>query len=348
MGRKSNAKALRPPSAIADTVARIEARIAKMDALHPGWAGYLDSMIRDISRDWPEWCLIPMAGATAVVQHVGVSVGPAETAEMTALFTWSKGRSVYRFDPDLASSVLATPMTDIIPTELFYRLPEWGIYIEAPPNGLWPNELAGAFVHLEYDTLSGARELRIYGDPVGDIGDTVIPLHIHGNSTVEEMLATTLRVAEETARSFNVDVDTFQLPGSFSQHQDLLDQIKTWITPIVSCIMYLCTNDADIIEATTVHQKNRTQNPLARARQKDVGFRIGAALRSTKTRSQDAAPHEPTGRHVTPHLRRAHWHHFWTGSLKDPSQRELIVKWIPPVPVNLDKGEIVTVVRNVR
>jgi hypothetical protein len=265
---------------------------------------------------------------------------------MAALFTWSKGRSIYRFDADLAASVLATPMTDEIPTELLYRLPEWGIYIEAPPNGLWPDELLGVFVHLEYDSLSGEHELRLFGDPANKGTDLIIPLHISGSSTIEEMLSAAIRTATAMARSQNMNVDIYELTNAFSEGQ--IDQISTWLAPIISCIMYLCTNDADIIEATTVHQKNRTQNPLARARQKDVGFRIGAALRSTKTRTQDAAPHEPTGRHVTPHLRRAHWHHFWTGSLKDPSQRELIVKWIPPVPVNIDKGEIVTVVRNVR
>jgi hypothetical protein len=99
MGRKSSAKAerraIRPPPAIAETVARIEARMAKMDALHPGWAGYLDSMIRDIPRDWPEWCLIPMAGATAVAQQIGEPAEPTAAAEMAALFTWSKGRSIY-------------------------------------------------------------------------------------------------------------------------------------------------------------------------------------------------------------------------------------------------------------
>jgi hypothetical protein len=348
MGRKSNLKAqrraLRPPPDIAETVARIEARIEKMDVLCPGWGSYLDGMLRDIPRDWPEWCLVPMGGAAAIAEHIGDHAEPTAAAEMTALFTWSKGRSIYRFDADLAASVLATPVTDEIPTDLFYRLPEWGIYIEAPPNGLWPAELLGVFVHLESDSMSGQPELRLFGDPSDASTVIVIPLHL-SETSIKEMLSAAIRTAATMARSYNMNLDIHELTDVFSEGQ--IDQMSAWLAPIVSCIMYLCTNDADIVEADPVNHRGKTQSVPARARQKDIGFRIGAALRSSRTRPHDGQ-HESTGRHVAPHLRRAHWHRFWTGSLKDPSQRELIVKWIPPIPVNLEQGEMQTVVRYVR
>ncbi len=342
MGRKSNAKAerraLRPPPAIAETVARIEARMEEMDAACPGWRWYLDGMLRDIPRDWPEWCLVPMAAPAAVIDQKAIDPRPTMMAEMAALFSWSKGRSIYRFDADLADAVLATPLTDEIPTELFYRLPEWGIYIEAPPNDLWPYDLSGVFVHLEFDAVLETNELRLFGDSSA----MAIPLHL-SERTIKDMLKAAIEGAATNADAQGLDVAN--LTGAFSEAA--LDGMASWLSPIISCIMYLCTEDADVVDVDPVQRRGPATDTPVRARQRDVGFRIGAALRSTRQRSSDE-PHEPTGRHVAPHLRRAHWHHYWRGSLKKPDKRELVLKWIPPIPVNLDKGEIMTVVRNVR
>lgn len=344
MGRKSNAKAerraLRPPPAIAETVARIEARMAKMDAACPGWMNYLNGMLRDIPRDWPEWCLIPMAAPAAVVDQKASDPRPTMAAEMAALFAWSKGRSIYRFDADLADAVLATPLTNEIPTDLFYRLPEWGVYIEAPPNDLWPDGLPGIFVHLEFDTVLDSHELRLFGDrPEGGL-QIIAPLHL-SERTIKDMLKTSVR----TAAANTTPSRAKKLTDLFSDEE--FDGMALLLSPIISCIMYLCTEDADVVDVTPVQRRGPATNAPARAHQRDVGFRIGAALRPTRRRALHE-PHEPTGRHVAPHLRRAHWHHFWRGSLKQPDKRELVVKWIPPIPVNLDKGEIMTVVRNVR
>lgn len=38
-----------------------------------------------------------------------------------------------------------------------------------------------------------------------------------------------------------------------------------------------------------------------------------------------------------PHMRRAHWHHFWTG--KKGEERKLILKWIAPSFINTELGE---------
>ena len=39
-----------------------------------------------------------------------------------------------------------------------------------------------------------------------------------------------------------------------------------------------------------------------------------------------------TGRTVRPHIRRAHWHHYWTG----PGRKSLEVRWIQPTLVLAD------------
>ena len=52
---------------------------------------------------------------------------------------------------------------------------------------------------------------------------------------------------------------------------------------------------------------------------------------------------------MRPHYRRAHWHSFWRGPRSKPEEREITVKWIPPIPVNLGDvdEDLVPVVRKV-
>lgn len=355
MGRKSNAKAerraLRPPPAIAETVARIEKRMTAMDERCPRWRETLDHIVAHPPLTWPTWCLIPMSGPLGVATHWipdDIFQAAVVSAEMTALYTWSKGKTVYRFDPDLAEAILTTALPDTLPTDLFYRLPAWGIYVEAPQIAQWPTDVLGFFVHLEFDSKSGEPELRLYVERSSGDG-TAVPLHL-AESSLHAMLQSAVGVARNNAIHFDSDSErsrAIEMAASAAN----IDGYAAWLWPMVACVIYLCTDDADVVEATSPSRTRGTQaaHPTPGARQRDVGYRIGAALRLNIAQSPTGdGSGEAAGRHVAPHLRRAHWHHFWRGSRSDPSKRELVVKWLPPIPVNIDNGDIVPVVRSVR
>ncbi|RMF85262.1 MAG: hypothetical protein D6736_17640, partial [Nitrospinota bacterium] len=89
----------------------------------------------------------------------------------------------------------------------------------------------------------------------------------------------------------------------------------------------------------------------------ETGWRMGAALRAAQgpASAEDvtAAPaaegegpvSKPRAR-PRPHIRRAHWHSFWRGPRQGP--REVVVKWLPPIPVAVErKAPIVPTVRQV-
>ena len=48
-----------------------------------------------------------------------------------------------------------------------------------------------------------------------------------------------------------------------------------------------------------------------------------------------------TGTHASPrpHIRRAHWHSYWVGKGDEPGAREVMLKWLPPIPVNVQNVE---------
>ena len=85
--------------------------------------------------------------------------------------------------------------------------------------------------------------------------------------------------------------------------------------------------------------------PASSERTWDVGVRIGAELRKTQQSECEIYSH---GENVSPrpHIRRAHWHGFMSGSKKRAdgsliplSERKFELKWIPPIAVNLIKGD---------
>lgn len=67
-----------------------------------------------------------------------------------------------------------------------------------------------------------------------------------------------------------------------------------------------------------------------------IGEKTGAMLRKAR---REAFEHEPTGRTVAPHIRRAHWHGFWTGPRKGPQavNQKFVLKWLPPIFVQSSK-----------
>ena len=75
-----------------------------------------------------------------------------------------------------------------------------------------------------------------------------------------------------------------------------------------------------------------------------VGVRIGSAIRKARHNERSSKPVHGTHSSPVPHIRKAHWHHFWTGPVTD---KKLVLKWLPPIPVNID-DELTTVIRDVK
>ena len=109
-------------------------------------------------------------------------------------------------------------------------------------------------------------------------------------------------------------------------------------------MLYLCSTESDIPNEPIARSKDSYGNPR-HIRTWDVGIRIGRALRRYKTA---VAEHEH-GTHDSPrpHIRRAHWHHFWTGPRE--GKRKLVIKRLSPIPVNFDAADdLPTVVQYVK
>jgi hypothetical protein len=293
---------------------------------------------------WADWCFLPLAATHAIVSN-GKAIQSSTQARnigiLGALAAWRVTKGIYRFDPTTFDALWKTPVTGDIPTEVLFHLPEWCVYIPTPDQTWQGATLNGFFSHLESDMNDRRTELRLVLDVTGPAGDDLISVPIHlGRGGVAGGVEAMLK---EAARHF---------PARVQSPDGLLEQLSSDISPLVSLVLYLCSQAAEIKESgagkrvPTRPKPQKTKKGMRifapdQPSRWEVGYRLGAALRQALSEHE---PSEPTGIHASPrpHIRRAHWHSFWVGKKDQPDTRSVTLKWLPPIPVNVTGVEDLT------
>lgn len=286
---------------------RPELLLREMTALYPGVWRFIEQCRRDrgtaaFAQDWPDWCYCPVAASLAWVfrnlppgrpdisaLHPGEWIRRMDdTRLLAALAPWRKTKGVYRFDADFARALLAAPLDGRVPVETLYRLPEWCVYIEAPPS--WPvDAVAGFFCHLERDANTGRSECRlVYDRADGETG--LVALHMHGE-TIEEMVQSFL---DEGTRQARID---FNLPDNFAPPLDgatLADRMR--VADCLNLVLHLCGDDAEYRGGRRPRRPDLVKTRRGgrifapeRARIWEVGCADGARLRRLRAFLADQA-----------------------------------------------------------
>lgn len=305
--------------------------------------------------EWPDWCFLPLHGAYAIVSGGGDARVPIErshhTAIVGALAAWRVSQGIYRYDSTLYEAIRSTPIDGDLPCDPLYRLPEWCAYIETP-GLVWTmggegRRIHGAWVHLDWSE-GAPDELRLVLDTARTPAEALdevqgclpIPI-ILGEGSLAEAIE---RVFASGARQAAAHGVSFPAPPS-----DSAQQCAQALAPLLSLVLYLCAADAEIGDGAhpIKPEPKRTKRgwrlfPADAPRTWDVGVRIGAALRAAyhaqETGQTDIDPQTGKAR-PRPHVRRAHWHGFWTGPKLVPDMRRLALKWLPPIPVNITSAD---------
>jgi hypothetical protein len=277
---------------------------------------------------------VPLAAWHAVATY---GVPPAawleragDIAVLGALAPWRYTQGVYQFDDALLAALTATPLDNILPAAVFLRLPQWSIYAALPPGRLAfeGQPLHGFFAHLEWDagdTNRGRQELRLLLD--AEQGLTPIILHL-GPWTVRESQRRAVAEAQRVAAAHGLSAP--------AQSDAYARGMADAVTPLLSLLLYLCADapeiDSEREPGTSPHNPGPRRIkrgvrlfPPPRPTLWRVGDGIGAQLRTATD-----APAEHSDRHVRTHIRRAHWHGYWTGPRNQPDARGFVYHWLPP------------------
>lgn len=297
--------------------------------LYPKAWKVVETMLQDKGKDlpaWPDWCFLPMSGWYAIVsegQRITDLNLIGDVGRLAAIGTWRYSQGIYRFDSEILKALAATELQGDVPASVLQHLPEWSIYIETPGFDWLGITMYGFWVHLEWDANTGREELRF----LFDTEEALIPLSLHlGDWPLTEAIA---RMSNEA--SFQATTIKKGLLRDTKQDK----QIAKMVQPLISLVLYLCSEepeiDAERQPATSPTRPTAKKIkgiwrwlPPDKPRIWTIGKQIRDKLRETHRTSG--------GTHtVKPHIRRAHWHGFWTGPTK--GERKFSYRWLPPILV---------------
>lgn len=174
--------------------------------------------------DWPAWCFLPFEYWYKALSREGEYTidNNSEIYELAAIGTWRYGQGLYRFDPTLYDALSRTmPASDIV-MEVFYRLPEWCIYVETPYSTGHEKPLLGFWAHLDYNTTNNHHYLCLVINT--ETGLMPITLKID-DLTIEEALSDMMREAA---------------------YSPLAASLTTVLHQLLSLLLYICQDTPDI------------------------------------------------------------------------------------------------------
>ena len=303
-------------------------------------------------------------------------LGSLEPRERACLERWDASKQVYRVN-DALWDELTLDDADALPVSVLRRLPYDCIFVQHrevlreafPLAGLTAGaefDIAGFFCWLDAAGLNvsmlfsssavfpgGLRDpphdrcgylTTIGPDAPATIGELTKSIESRGYSTTKSVLS----------RLSGVLPETFLVNQAEEHVRRLSISNSLGLKHLLGALMYISSKEADV-RTVYVPQRNRPQ----KSRQTDcevhdVGFRVadrlGRVRRIPAPDTEPQANQEPssdgvTRRHLAPHVRRAHWHGYWTGPRDNPTGLE--IKWIPPIIVNASRGDLMGTVHKV-
>jgi len=310
------------------------------------WQVYDDALINRHKVEgggWPDYVYAPIAVAIAVADFYpqvkkflnGDTWRGDPFLRLAALASWRPTQGIYRIAPTLLDALWDTTVSGDLPADMLHRLPEWCVYVELNRwcKGTSADNIFiyGVWAHIDYE-------------PSMPGGDERLCLLIDANFGLTAK-------AIPTKGSIRSYLDEVKHPDPRSN-----EFAQAMIEPTIAVLLYLCSAAAEYRSGGDAEKQPRNpkmrrdkagamrMRPAQKSRVWDTGTRMGAALDAAYAARAERAGGE--GKQVAPHIRRAHWHAYWTGS-PGSIDRRCEPRWLPPIPVNLDGVPSVATVRPV-
>lgn len=267
-------------------------------------------------------------------------------ASLPLLTLWRLTKGLYAFEPELQAALIGSEINHL-PLNLLQRLPEYAPYIALSGPGQQGIEIAGVPVRGFWVTLAEntdrTRLLQVITlNPDGDLHLYLLQLN---GTTLQDTLADTRQTAQQLRQeAFDHRPENsiqVPLPALFSPPSEAFE-VALWNT-VLTLTFYLCSEEPDLTgvvrgdpqEGKARHQGSRWYVP-ERSTTLQVGMRYAGAVRMWPQHLGQRAASDTSGLGTPrmPHVRRAHYHLYWSG----PGRQEPRVRWLQPTLVNM-KGQ---------
>lgn len=323
--------------------------VKKISDRYPGCWDYIESMREDRGTDLPNWdddCYIPIAGTLAItaqgskdLQSLLNGSTVLDAGLMAALAPWRIYKQIFEFAYETEELLLNQAEDCRVPIETLQNLPYPCIYIRTRTI----HRLDGFFAHIEHDAKDGRKELRL--TVIKDNGECYpLIIHLVPNGTILDGIRGAKAESTRVSKSLG-DV----IARRFEKEGERLEDLILLAAPLVQLVLYVCAqnkeveldpNQEKIYRAPK--EKRFIRDKYSEIRKYNCGEEIAQQIRRSYRQGQvnytylkDAGA-SGSGTPKRPHVRRGHWHHYWTGKADD---KKIILKWQPPTFIHGDETE---------
>lgn len=277
-------------------------------------------------------CYLPTDLAIRVLgENTRMELSAAASAGtlLAACYGWENtGRHLYCYDPDFARLMAsqADGMEDgaSLPVGILENLGSDCIYVKAPD--VVANHFDGFFAWVDVDMQAKEHSLQFLFC-YEDIQDTfAIRLYLDRGELVSSCLPAPEELVQRAVSAWEWEkpcAAALLVHGSLAP-ASLLRQM---LLRALQLVLYLVSAEPEI-------------------RQDDAAQELGdAVILTVGTATGTQLRHHPgNGKNRRAHFRQGHWHRYWTGPKKDPSKRQMVLKWVAPVLVGAADQESVVIV----
>lgn len=248
------------------------------------------------------------------------------------MYNWQLYKQIYKFSDELVEVLQKDTDDKVLPIRAISdNLPFPAFFIDNIIKGPGGIEYRGAFVSLEL-SRENRPELGLFfleNTPESDYKYCLIPLY-YDDKTLED-------IYKERDKEFDIRPDLPEL---------MRREVSELVRLTMPLIVYICSQDAEVerikINATAAKpaNKKKSQQKKKTVNKNLVGYRLGNQIKhAKKIYLSNKSNSTGTGTSKVPHIRRGHYHSYWTGSRSEPEKRKLIIKYLPPIYVNKDISE---------
>ena len=304
------------------------ALVRNFEKEHPGcWAlaeDIIESKRVDGKLPWNDLVYLPahMAGDMFNVTMPDTVIPES----MAAFASWRRYKQIFHFNESLVEMLMKnSDSTGNIPVEALKQLPFSSFYIEFDENSCF--EADGCFVY--FDSIPATISYKA--------GTVELNLLI----VCDKKPVSSIIIALKENMTFSKCVENYLRDCRYDNRNrinQLREYLNSWTPICAALLLYICAINADVSEDKTQKSiciQSKTSVPFTKPKDVfreickwNVGFRIGNTFKTFESDNASSG----IGSKKRPHVRRAHFHHYWVG--KKGEERKLVIKWISSMYVN--------------
>ena len=316
----------------------LQTELANVCRRHPDLNKFVNNCLQQQKSKnlWPEDVFIP---STEWAYYLNLDVNNTSREQDIDLYetfiygTWRYKQDIYTFNNDLATELYKTGITGRIPIEILSKIPDYSFFLDLSNCD---SDVFGVFVQRDCSYRLGVMGISLFILSKNEDERTSIWMPMRKEYTVYDSLNEYIQILKSSMEKKGIEVD-----DSIEEHQ------LSFIQGIFSMILYLCSDKPDICNprepGTSPHRPEPKKVkggmklfPAQKPTIWEVGRNIGQALRNAARQPVEYQG----GTHASPkaHIRRGHWHGYWTGPRT--GKREFTLKWLHPILVNMARDAV--------